>query len=78
MRVLWIEREEREKTVTDLAWAVARRGRVGCGEEHQARSRRSGVKVGRAVRVAEVGMVEVPQAAGGAWLLSRKVSVSEE
>jgi hypothetical protein len=34
---------EREKTVTDLAWVVARRGRVGCGAENQARSWRSGL-----------------------------------
>lgn len=34
VRVLWIEREEREKMVMDLVWVVVRRGRVGCGEEY--------------------------------------------
>jgi hypothetical protein len=47
----------REKTVTDFAWAVARRGRVGCGMEDQARVYRSGWKGGRGVMVAVVGGV---------------------
>jgi hypothetical protein len=63
--VEWAVRLEREKTVTDLAWTVAMRGRVGWALEDQARSWRSGVNVGRArMRLlllsfgsAEVGMV---------------------
>jgi hypothetical protein len=44
-----------EKTVTDFAWAVAMRGRVGCGIEDQARWYRSGWNGGSGVMVAWVG-----------------------
>lgn len=37
VRVLWAEKVASEKMVTDLLWAVARRGRVGCGMEYQPR-----------------------------------------
>ncbi|OTA02973.1 hypothetical protein A9Z42_0033910 [Trichoderma parareesei] len=37
-RALWKESVEREKTVTFLPWAVAMRGRLGCGIDVQARS----------------------------------------
>ena len=47
VRVLWAERVAREKTVAPFEWAVARRGRVGCGTEIQARSWRSGCRVAR-------------------------------
>lgn len=57
VRVLCAERVESEKTVTAFPWVVARRGRVGCGEEDQARSRRSGLRGVRAARVAEVGIL---------------------
>lgn len=45
---------DRENTVTDFAWAVAIKGRVGCGIDAHARSWRSGWKGWIKVMVAAV------------------------
>lgn len=81
VRVLWLESVDREKTVTDFPWAVARSGRVGCGVDDHARSCRSGLRGVNALRclfvavaaaagaevVAEVGMV------GDGWFAGKMV-----